>query len=251
MKKQDSKKSRKSLSFTLIELLVVIAIIAILAAMLLPALNQARAKAKAIKCMANLKQIGLAYYQYSDDYDSFAPMGHWEQRAVTSGGNAVGFGLLGSYLNAKNATKQLADGTAYSQRGVLSCTDPNPGYINVPAASGHGNFATLACWTAYQHPKCQQATAIKMHALSPGAAVGSDWIEGNQFVINDITGSMHHNKRGMNIVYVDGSAAWRTSAEIRNNVLKMTTTPAGWSVAQIQLALNRTVSDYVKTTYCP
>jgi prepilin-type N-terminal cleavage/methylation domain-containing protein/prepilin-type processing-associated H-X9-DG protein len=91
MKKQNKK-------FTLIELLVVISIIAILASMLLPALNKARNKAKAISCISNLKQNMLAMKLYSNDFEGWLPSDYLYPYL---GGEVTWLGLLtyGKYLN--------------------------------------------------------------------------------------------------------------------------------------------------------
>jgi prepilin-type N-terminal cleavage/methylation domain-containing protein/prepilin-type processing-associated H-X9-DG protein len=68
-KRRSALPASKSSGFTLIELLVVVAIIAILAAILFPVFGRARENARRTSCQSNLKQIGLAWLQYAQDYD--------------------------------------------------------------------------------------------------------------------------------------------------------------------------------------
>ena len=112
---------RRFKAFTLIELLVVIAIIAILAAMLLPALSQAKERARIIQCMNNLKQLNTSWVIYSGDnserlvnnwvYDSgISPIESWVTGNVqiSSNLNDLKNGLLYSY-NTSTAIYRCPD----------------------------------------------------------------------------------------------------------------------------------------------
>ena len=129
--------------FTLIELLVVIAIIAILAAILFPAFAKARESARRISCVSNMKQLGTAIMQYTQEFDEKFPSG--------GDGNFGGMGwqqIIQPYLKDYNVVVCPSDanggqrvpvasggwqgpGMSYAANGLLS---PNYNFVGTPAS---------------------------------------------------------------------------------------------------------------------
>jgi prepilin-type N-terminal cleavage/methylation domain-containing protein/prepilin-type processing-associated H-X9-DG protein len=103
MMRDSAKPVRKG--FTLIELLVVIAIIAILAAILFPVFARARENARRASCQSNMKQIGLAFMQYTQDFDEQLPVNDYPKPGNNNTPAAASWDVhIAPYLGVKVVT---------------------------------------------------------------------------------------------------------------------------------------------------
>jgi len=199
-------------AFTLIELLVVIAIIAILAAILFPVFAQARASARAISCVSNVKQFSLATLMYAQDFDERIPNidnnGSSNYGCCPSGVCYPDWGRAGTDPNEPNAmftgvVQPYIKSTAANICPEIGQTNWRTS-ISSPYVDGEAYVAALDSKGIYNATYCQMAVNILLTEFGPG----SSWSGCPKTTPTAGQGNMAQWQRPAELMLLTGDSVW-------------------------------------------
>jgi prepilin-type N-terminal cleavage/methylation domain-containing protein/prepilin-type processing-associated H-X9-DG protein len=200
-----SEKSNNSRFFTLIELLVVIAIIAILASMLLPALNQAREKAKSISCLSNIKNLSQASILYVDQFDGYlAP--DYQSKGIAP---ITWVKLLAEQIGY-NVDKDSEVNISICPSAIQHPWSSDSWGKNWPNYAANKNFVYGEYTKIANIKKASNAFYVIENSDDPN---WTDWTIPRDYRWFNMA-FRHNNKKALNVGYVDGHAAVMQRAEM-------------------------------------
>jgi prepilin-type N-terminal cleavage/methylation domain-containing protein/prepilin-type processing-associated H-X9-DG protein len=214
--KIEIKKANRS-GFTLIELLVVVAIIAVLVAMLLPALKQAREKAKSAVCMSNLRQLGLVYTYYTEAFNDYLPA--W--CVHTPGTQAVWYDMIGSIPGIESRKKILVCPSNPKIYGDLEVTPPDP---STNYAQPHAIMYAFRYQAYIRGVNCWGRPFRMSEIVDPDRKIQlvdsgySYAIYATDFLLNGTTWYLNqvadiHNQ-GANVLFADNHVGWKAYVDL-------------------------------------